>query len=263
MNITKFGLRGLAATALLVMATVAAPVWADGMNDPQPAGAILDLSGTPIPGGGNDTYQMYTVDFTAVLADTDITFAFREDPAFISFSDASLVDLTTSSGNLLVDGDFSAGTVDSDTPPGWSYANVYGAEAGGVVESGCGVGSGGTYGTGNCWFDGAVQAYDAIDQTVATTVGQTYQITFWVADNSRCDTNGGPPCDFSDVSTNGDTTDTGGNGINVAVYAQAGIPAPGGGTSVPEPSSFVLLGAGLAGLLVLSSTKLLKSLNQA
>src|SRR5208282_4898773 len=103
-----------------------------GNNDPPPAGAILDLNGTPIPGGGNDTYQQYSVGFTANVASTAITFAFREDPAFISFADVSVVDLTTPSGNLLTNGDFSGGTYtdngNDSAPDGWTYANQYGAE---------------------------------------------------------------------------------------------------------------------------------------
>ena len=69
-----------------------------GTNNPPPSGAILDLSGTPIPGGGNSTYQRYTVNFTANIANTAITFAFREDPAFISFANASVVDVTANNG---------------------------------------------------------------------------------------------------------------------------------------------------------------------
>lgn len=221
----------------------AAPALASPVNEPPPAGAILDLSGTPIPGGGNDTLQSYSVDFTASLSDTAITFAFREDPAFISFESASLVDLTNPSGNLLLNGDFSGGTYtdngNSATPNGWTYANIYGAEAGGVVTTGCPTG-----GTTYCWYDGAVQAYDAISQTVATNPGDVYQISFNLADNSNCDTNGGAPCDFSDLSTNGDTTNTGGNGIDALVYAQATLPSPG---TVPEPSSLSLMALGVIG----------------
>ena len=88
------------------------------------------------------------------------------------------------------------------------------------MDSSCGLGADDTYGVGNCWYDGAVQAYDAISQTISTTAGDEYQISFWVADKSGCE------CDFSDLSTNGDTTDAGGTGIDVAVYAQAGLPPP-------------------------------------
>src|SRR5580693_18506 len=81
-----------------------------GANNPPPAGPILDLSGTPIPGGGNNTYQNYTVNFTATLSNTAITFAFREDPAFISFANASVTDTGLEGGpNLLVNGNFSQG----------------------------------------------------------------------------------------------------------------------------------------------------------
>src|SRR5580692_10820763 len=183
---------GTNAIAVYDIETATTPVSKEdpGNNNPPPAGAILDLSGTPIPGGGNDTYQQYSVDFTANAVSTAITFAFREDPAFISFADASVVDLTTQSGNLLTNGDFSGGTYtdngNSLTPNGWIYANQYGAAAGGVVSSNCGVGANGTYGVGNCWFDGAVQAYDAISQTIRTTPQDIYRISFWVADNSGC-----------------------------------------------------------------------------
>ena len=218
-TLKKIAFTLLCCTVLMVLAASAQTpqqVKADpGSNTGPPAGAILDLNGTPIPGGGNGTYQQYTVYFTATLASTAITFAFRDDPAFISFANASVVDTTTSSGNLLTNGDFSGGTVGS-TPIGWTYSNQYGATYGGVVDPTPPCAAGYPY----CWYDGAVQAYDAISQTIATNVGDNYRISFFVADNSGCD------CNFSYISTNGDTTDTFGNGIDVAVYAQAGLPPP-------------------------------------
>jgi len=201
-----------------------------GTNTGPPSGAILDLANPPqaVPGGGNDTYQQYTVTFQAALANTAITFAFREDPAFISFSNASVTDITNPNSpgpNLLQNGNFSLGTyaetmdgvvVNSLTPVDWTYANQYGAAAGGIVESACGAGPAPlyTFGVGDCWFDGAVEAFDAISQTIPTTVGDTYLISFYVADNSGCG------CDFSDLSGDGFP------GIDVAVYAQAGLPPP-------------------------------------
>jgi hypothetical protein len=100
-------------------------------NNPPPAGAILDLSGSPIPGGGNGTYQHYTVDFTATLTSTAITLAFRDDPAQVSVANVSVVNLTSPNGNLLVNGNFSQGPVGSNTPTGWTYANIFGVFAGG------------------------------------------------------------------------------------------------------------------------------------
>lgn len=224
-------------TGFYAVLTLAAPACAQkippgndpGNNNPPPAGAILDLAPTPVPGGGNSTYQMYSVGFTASLANTAITFAFREDPAFLYFSNVAVND-TAGGGNLLVNGNFAGATYTDNgnvaTPVGWEYANVYGATFGGVVLPNCGVGPGGALGTSNCWYDGAVQAYDALTQTIATIPGHNYQITFWLADNSGCEIDGGPPCYFSDLSTNGDVTDTGGNGIDLTVYVGAALPAP-------------------------------------
>ena len=228
----------------------AAPAWAAGGNNSPPAGAILDLAG----GETNTAAQRVNhgaptaeqVTFTSGLSSTDITFAFREDPAFISFGDVSLVNDTTHSGNLILDGNFSQGTHlssgNSNTPASWSYANMYGASSGGGVQA-CSAFAGAA-----CWYDGAVQAYDAIDQVVATTVGDTYTLSFMYSDNSSLST-------FSDLSTNGDTGDTGGNGIDILAYAQAGLPvscAPGSvctaPSPVPEPAAFSLLAMGVGAL---------------
>ncbi|MGB7759880.1 MAG: hypothetical protein WBL61_08630 [Bryobacteraceae bacterium] len=214
----------------------------DPTNQPPPAGAILDLNGLPIPGHGDgSTFQQYSVNFTATLTSTAITFAFREDPAFLSFEDASVTDLTAPGGNLLTNGDFSGGTYTSSgnsaTPVGWTYANIYGASYGGEATTCAG---GGPQPSGDCWYDGAVQAYDAISQTIPTVVGHTYRISFYLADNSGKAT-------FSRLSTNGDVTDTLGNGIDVTVYALAGLPAAGGGGTPtgPVPSTLLLTMAGL------------------
>jgi hypothetical protein len=211
-----------------------------GTNNLPPAGPLLDLNGTPIPGSGNQTNQMYTANFLANNANTAITFAFRDDPAFISFSNASVKD-TAGGGNLLTNGNFSGGVYTNNgndlTPVGWTYANIYGAAFGGVVvapnadnPNACGVGV-----PSNCWYDGAVQAYDAISQTIPTTPGHQYQISFLVAENSGCANN--PPCNFSDLSTNGNDTDTGGNGINVTVYAQTGLPPAASMACTPDPDN--------------------------
>jgi PEP-CTERM motif len=220
--------RLLLCTVAVLSLAISSTAHAQANNNPPPSGAILDLNGQPVPHGAAQTY---TVDFTAAIANTAITFAFREDPAFISFSNASVVDLTHPSGNLLLNGNFASGSGSAATD--WTYANIYGATFGGVVGSSqCGGG------LGTCWYDGAVQAYDAISQTIATHVGDTYQISFAVSDN-------GPLNTFSALSTNGDTTDTGGNGIDVLAYAQAGLPPPG---AVPEPSTWALMLLGFAGL---------------
>src|SRR5215510_8177675 len=55
-------------------------------NCAPPSGAILDLAGTPIP----HTYQQYSVNFIATNTTTNISFAFREDPAFLGLDDVSV-----------------------------------------------------------------------------------------------------------------------------------------------------------------------------
>ncbi len=192
-----------------------------------PGGAILDLAGDTI----SSTFAQYTVDFTAGVAFTDITFALRNDPWYTAVDDISVVDLTTPSGNLIVNGDFETGDL-----TGWTYDNVYGAIAGGFVTNGGCFGLG-THGGSYEYCDGAVQAYDAIDQVIPTTVGDVYQISFYTA------AQGGSV--YQQLSTNGDVTDPGGNGIDTLVYAQVGLPPPAG---TPEPVSMVLIGTGLLGL---------------
>lgn len=227
MKISK--LLPLAATVAVVLG--AGQALADPSNQPPPAGAILDLNGQAM----TNVQQSYSVNFVAGVANTAITFAFRQDPSFESFSNVSVVDDTTVSGNLLTNGNFAGGTYTSDgnssTPIGWTYANIYGATFGGVIQGGCGVGGS------NCWYDGAVQAYDAISQSIGTNIGDTYTISF--------NLNAGSSGTYSRLSTNGDVTDTGGNGIDVLAYAQAGLPPAG---TVPEPAAWALMLIGFGGV---------------
>ena len=194
-------------------------------NCAPPTGAILDLAGTAVP----HTYTLYTVDFVATATSTNISFAFREDPAFLELDNVS-VQLNGAGANLLTNGDFELGPVGAQAPTGWTFLNSFGATFAGVVQAGCGIAGS------NCYFDGAVQAYDGITQGIATTIGSTYHISFFLNDNGSLTT-------FSQLSTNGNTTGTGGNGIDLLVYA-GGIPT----LSTPEPASLILLGSGFAGL---------------
>ena len=56
------------------------------------------------------------------------------------------------------------------------------------------------------WCDGSVQAYDAIDQNIATNTGDTYTVSFWLTSG---DSTGTYPASglFQQLSTNGDVTD--------------------------------------------------------
>ena len=198
-------------------------VYAAGMNNPPPAGpVVLDLNGTPVP----HTYTQYTTSFIAHTTSTDISFAFREDPAFLSLDD---VFVTTGGGpNLLTNGGFEDGILGDNAPVGWTYLNTFGAGAAGVVSTSS------PHSGSNSYTDGAIQAYDAITQAIATSLGAQYDISFWLTDN-------GPLTTFSHLSTNGNTTGTGGNGIDLLVYAGDTVPV----AATPLPAAFPLFASGL------------------
>jgi hypothetical protein len=178
--------------------------------------AVFDLAtvnGGLIP----HSYTEYSVNFMALGSTTDLAFAIREDPAFFSLDDVSVTALG-GGPNLVSDGDFSNATLSP-----WTYDNNYGVnDANGELLSGCGTSGG------NCFYDGAVQAYDGIDQNISTVAGQQYTLSFWLTDNSGQTT-------AQQLSTNGDVSNPGGNGIDVLAYAGVGIPVEGG----PPPTTGV------------------------
>lgn len=204
-------------------------------NCAPPSGpVILDLAGQAVPHG----YQQYTSSFIAGVTTTQISFAFREDPAFLELDNVSV---TTGGGpNLLTNGNFEGGG--GSVPTGWTALNAFGAAAAGHLSSGCGVGGSA------CWYDGSVQGYDGLNQSITTAIGTTYNVAFSLNDN-------GPLTTFQQLSTNGNTTGTGGNGIDLLLYAGAGIPTEGPPsaegpppTGVPEPGTLALFAAGFVGL---------------
>lgn len=186
---------------------------------------IYNLTGQTI----SSTYQTATVTFTPSDTTTHLSFAFRNDPSYLELANVSLVDSTTSSSNLLTNGNFSSGTLGSSAPTGWTYLNAFGASHGGALTSGCAPSSG------NCYSDGAVQAYDAISQNVTTITRDSYTLSFDYAVSSGGGT-------YQPTSTNG-LSGISGNGRDMFVYAGA-IP-----TRVPEPGSLPVFGMGLLGLL--------------
>jgi hypothetical protein len=218
----------LGGTALALALLLSGQAFAAGNNNSPPAGpVILDLAGTPVP----HSYTQYTTSFVAGTTSTDLSFAFREDPAFISLDD---VVMTTGGGlNLVTNGGFESGVLGDNAPVGWTYLNVFGASAAGTVENN------NPHSGSNNYYDGAVQAYDAITQNITTVVGQTYNLSFWLDDNSGLTT-------FQHLSTNGNTTGTGGNGIDLIVYAGNGVPVPAGG-GIPEPATWALMLGGFFG----------------
>ncbi len=222
---------------VLVGALLLQAPFAKAQNLAPPLNPILDLAGQPLP----SVYTNYSVTFTAASSLTDLTFAFRNDPGFTTLDDVSMMDNTTPSGELVVDGGFESGLAP------WTYDNVFGASFGGFVDTsgncastlGVPLGLAPNSGTAD-WCDGATQAYDAIDQLIATTIGDSYTVSFWV---DQANSNQEGQTIFQDLSTNGNPT-TDGNGIDVLVYAQAGLPQ----AATPEPATWFLVGGGLMGM---------------
>jgi hypothetical protein len=205
-----------------------------------PPGALVDLGVTYAGAKPQTGYVFFSTSFIAVNAVTTVSFAFREVPAYFGIDDVSVTQ-QGSSTNLLLDPGFETSTENTHVPDQWGrWIQPIDVSAIGTVAStsfpyGCsniGPHSGSTY-----WCDGSVEGYDAIYQDIATTIGQTYDIGFWLADNS-----GGSNWSIP--------------GIDALVYATNGIP---GGTQsvappppvsgVPEPEELALVGIGLAGLV--------------
>ncbi len=212
----------------------------DPPNLAPPAGWILDLAPGVINFG---TYTQYSTTFVATASSTTVTFLFRNDPGFTAFDDASV---SNGGPNLLTNPGFESGLA------GWNFLNFYGAGFAGVVStnspaggSNCGASSLTANSGSNFWCDGATQAYDALDQVLATTAGDTYTVSFWT--NQANVTGGGPNTNYQQISTNGHNSgvDTLGNGDDILVYASANGPPP---PTVPESSTWAMMLLGFAGL---------------
>ena len=235
----KFVLAGFVLASLCVT-----PLLLHAQNHPPPpppmGGSVIFDPGavygvTPLP----TSYTEYSATFTATATSTDITFAFRHDPGYFAFDDASV---STGMGpNLFLNPGFETGDLTD-----WHYDNMYGVSFAGVVATACGAipPNSGSF----LWCDGATQGYDAIDQVVATTVGDTYTVSFWM---NQYDATGHSTGFFQDLSTNG-LAGTSGNATGVLVYVGNGPPPP----TTPEPGTLALLGSGALGIAGILRRKL-------
>jgi len=234
-----------AALAAAIAFGAARPAGAQNLTPPPSGLLILDLAGTPII----PSYTLYSATFVATTPVSTVTFVFRHDPGYFAFDDASVVDATTPGGNLLLNGSFEIGapTVSGAGVPDWTYFEQAGLVDVGLPVLGFEAASGtnglSAYNGNYFWDDGATGGYDGIDQSFATTVGDTYDVSFYLAE---INSNGfsTPGNDYQQTCTNG-LLGTDCNGIDVAVYAGNGLPPTG---AVSEPGALALLGVALGGL---------------
>jgi len=208
-----------------------------------PAGAIFDLStSSQLTNPVLSTYQLFTTSFVGDGNTEYVSFAFREVPAYFSFDDAS-VKAAGSSTNLLVNPSFEQGATTGPSDVGSNYPDNWGRWIQPVDTSAIGEVDSTDYGCGanahsgvQFWCDGSVQGYDGIYQAIATTAGTTYNISFWLDDNSGQAIN----------NPNIDMLVYAGDSIPVGSTSIAPPPPPTGST--PEPASIAMLGSGLAAL---------------
>lgn len=153
------------------------------------ASLIADINGNPTGGvtPQADVWQQYHYTFSAVLSNTFLTFLFRNDPSYTALDDISLA-AAGSATNLLQNGGLNIEATtngpNGPLPANWSSVGTPGLSAAGVWTSGSpGNPPGASHSGAGFWEDGAVGGYDGLGQGVATTIGQSYDLSFWLGGN--------------------------------------------------------------------------------
>jgi hypothetical protein len=187
-----------------------------------PAGAIFDLATAHPAAFNGSVYTQFTTSFVATGTSEYVSFAFREVPSFFSLDDVSVTQ-QGSPTNLLADPGFESDTpanLGTNFPVGWGRwiqpidTSAIGVVAGNGSNGGCNGPHTGTY----FWCDGSVEGYDALYQQLnGLTPGATYNITFWLTDNSE------------DSMTN--------PSIDLLVYAGTSLPTGSQTIGAPPPAT--------------------------
>jgi hypothetical protein len=184
-----------------------------------PAGALFDLQlAHPAP---LLSYEAFGFSFVATLNATTVTFSFRNDESFFYFDDA----VVTRDGlsNLLQNPSFETSLV--NPPAGWTRTLQPRSENGGFVgriddplRDYCNVAHSGA----RLWCDGTVNGYSSLSQTLLTTPGEAYHVSFWLG------------AAYVPVLPTAPYA-------NVYAYATGGQPIT---AAVPEPQTYLLMLAG-------------------
>jgi hypothetical protein len=196
-----------------------------------PPGAIFDLA-TSHPGAVSAAESLFTTSFVADMPQTFVSFAFREQPAWWALDDTSVV-LNGTTTNLLADPGFESAVQDQNIPTGWGRwiqpidTSAIGRIVTNANPEACAADAP-THGGTTFWCDGSVQGYDAVYQQIATVVGQTYNISWWLGHNT-----GLPPSAPT---------------IDMLVYATDTLPVGTIPVGTPEPATFALVGLGMLGV---------------
>ena len=198
---------------------------------------VLSLHNSP-----QQPYTYYSYAMVATETTTWLTFLFRQDPDYWAFDNIALAD--SNGNNMMVNGGFETSDL-----TGWIPVWQQGFYLTGQVNRGSlGTTTGDSQEGNYYWTDGAMGRVDGVAQGISTIVGDSYTLSFWLAND------GGGSGDFhSDSYTSFDAF----IGAQISTYngnviLYNGAQVIGGGdvvTPTPEPSTLALSALGGLGML--------------